>query len=535
MSEGDGQHHNGILASKKETNQTEAALKTLLRQKALLDGEQDSGMESINSQPADSELTTIKDAQDLHRLIDNATLNKNHWKIWFLCAMGVFIDGFDLFIIGVALPLIAQDLSPNRWEIGMIGAAAPLGAMFGAAALGWATDKIGRKTMYMFDLVLFVVLSIVCSLSWNAFSLIAFRFLLGIGIGADYPIGSSYIAEFMPSKVRGKMLISAFSFQAVGSLAGALVGLAVLMVYPEVSAWRWMLAIGVVPAVATIFMRHSAPESPRWLLDQGRVEEACKVVGDTLGQELSFTSLNLPKRPERAAKAKISITALFEKSYLRRTILALAPWFLMDIALYGVGIFTPTMLAAIVGEAHPLAFHTVSQHMIHKDIIATEGAIFLDAFLVVGFVLSIISVEKFGRIKLQMCGFIGMTIGLIILAIAVAIPTDPNHLLLVFCGFALFNLLVNIGPNATTYLLPAELFPTKLRATGHGLASAAGKIGAVFGIFFLPVLMSTYGLSTTMSLVAATSFLGFLGTWIFGVETTGVALEDASKIGVTER
>src|SRR5688572_1102253 len=98
----------------------------------------------------------------LHQVLDDAPLGPAHWKIWFLCAMGIFLDGFDLFVIAVALPLIAQDLGPSKWMLGMIGAAAPLGAMVGAAVLGPVTDKIGRKTMYMIDLGIFAVFSVFC-------------------------------------------------------------------------------------------------------------------------------------------------------------------------------------------------------------------------------------------------------------------------------------------------------------------------------------------------------------------------------------
>ncbi len=461
----------------------------------------------------------------LHAALDKSPLTKSHWRIWALCAMGVFIDGFDLFIIAVAIPLIAQDLGASKWLLGLIGAAAPMGAILGAAVLGYVTDKIGRKAMYMFDLCIFIVFSALSLVAWDAYSLIAFRFLLGIGIGADYPISSAYIAEFMPAKLRGKMLAGAFSFQALGSVAGAVVGLLVLMAFPSEHCWRLMLGSGIIPALLVMAMRHSAPESPRWLLSKGRTSEAREVVAAVTERD----DLVIESEPVASAEPVVSPDArtLLTPLFLKRTMLALLPWFLLDIALYAVGTFTPSLISAF-GSFQSTHHPHGARAFIEKDMIATQGAIFLDVFLVIGFALSVFLVERVGRIKLQLFGFLGMTLGLGVLAWAGDLPKSDQSLVMVFVGFAIFNLLVNTGPNATTYLLASELFPTNLRATGHGLASAAGKVGAVIGIFFLPVAIATHGLSTTMAFVAGVGFLGFVVTWILGIETAGASLEDLS-------
>src|SRR5260370_37993181 len=147
----------------------------------------------------------------------------------------------------------------------------------------------------------------------------------------------------------------------------------------------------------------------------------------------------------------------------------------MDVPLYGVGMFTPSILAALslVGRGSFLSM----------DIASSEGTALLDLFLLAGFALNIWLVERWGRIRLQALGFMGMAIGLLLLSLSALQSGEHMRLALVLCGFAIFNLMVNAGPNPTTYLLPAELFPTELRASGHGLAAAAGKLGAVVGIF----------------------------------------------------
>ena len=137
--------------------------------------------------------------------------------------------------------------------------------------------------------------------------------------------------------------------------------------------------------------------------------------------------------------------------------------------------------------------------------------------------LAILLIERLGRIRLQLIGFAVMTFGLLLLGVA---GQDRSQLWLTFTGFILFNTFMNMGPNTTTYVLPAEVFPTRLRASGHGLAAAAGKLGAAVGIFFMPILQDKIGLTATLALVAAASVLGFVVTWLFQVETTGKTLQE---------
>ena len=450
------------------------------------------------------------DSTEFQWALDHAKLKRVHWKVWFLSAMGVFLDGFDLFIIGVALPLITHQLHVTEMGIGLIGAAAPLGAMIGAFTLGRFTDKLGRKAMYLFDLLFFVVFAGLSALAWNAVSLLIFRFLLGIGIGADYPISSTYVSELMPKKIRGRMLAGAFSFQALGALFGAGVGLAILLLNPAAGAWRIMLAIGVIPAVIVMILRTSVPESPRWKMENGDTEGA-----KALAEEITGKTIVTQKAPSR----KMAYKDLFSGRYLTRTILVTVPWFLMDIGLYGIGVFTPTILSVMAFAGHG--------SFIHKDILSTQGAIFLDTFLVIGFALNIIFIERMGRIRLQLLGFAGMGIAMALLTF-VGVPKGAAGSLtaVIFIGFALFNLAVNIGPNATTWILPTEVFPTSLRASGHGLAAASGKFGAALGIFLLPVIEQAWGLEATLGMIATASLLGLFVTWILGFETAGRSLEE---------
>ncbi|MFM7596943.1 MAG: MFS transporter, partial [Actinomycetota bacterium] len=269
----------------------------------------------------------------LGEALDKARMTPLHRKFWLLAGLGIMLDGFDFFIIGVANPLIAEDFGANAWEKGLVSAAAIVGAMFGAAVLGPLGDKLGRRRIFKYDLWMFVVFSIGCMVAWDTWSLIAFRFLLGIAIGLDYPIAASYLAEVLPQKNRGRWLVSAFSLQAVGMLLGALVGVAVLLLLPYDTSWRWMLGFGIVPALIIILLRRKVPESPRWLAQNGHQKEAIQVVEELTNVPVVVTD----KDRERAEQSSEGIQALFQpqlfkKDMIKRTIFTSVPWFLMDIA-----------------------------------------------------------------------------------------------------------------------------------------------------------------------------------------------------------
>lgn len=458
----------------------------------------------------------------MNKALEETRLRGLHWRVWSLSAMGVFLDGFDLFIIGVALPLIQREFSPSPFMTGLIGAAAVLGSIAGGTLGGWLTDRYGRKALYLVDLIFFIVFGLLSAISWDIGSLIAFRFLLGVGVGVDYPICASYVSEFMPSRIRGKMLIGAFSFQAAGMMSGALAGLIILHTIPEFDAWRWMLGIGVIPAVIVLLLRTTVPESPRWLIEKGYYEKAGEIIASivpAMKDRISAIVADTATHARNVKTKKIGYGQLLSKRYYKRTVLAVVPWFCMDIATYGIGIFTPTILAIITFDKET--------NFILKDIAATRGAAYLDSFLIVGFLLNIWLVDKWGRLRLQIIGFGGMALGLCVLAIASATTAQGDaSLYFVIPGFILFNLLMNMGPNATTFILPAELFPTSVRASAHGIATAAAKLGGALGIFLIPILKTSIGIPSTLITVAAAALIGLIVTAVFQVHTTGKTLEE---------
>jgi MFS family permease len=446
--------------------------------------------------------------------------------------MGIFLDGFDLFVMSIALPLIIVQFSAPPLAQGIIGAAAVVGAIFGALVGGRLCDRFGRKKVFLFDLLVFIIFAVLSAFAWNIESLIIFRFLLGVGIGADYPVCASYVSEFMPKRIRGRMLIAAFSFQAVGIFAAAAFGLFILAMYPSGAAWRWMLVAGAIPAVLILVLRRSIPESARWHIQRGEWKLAMGVVRYLI-PDFRLKEPAVPpvagavqKEPEKRPvwHSHLGLYAgLFTRKNLKRTVLVTVPWFFMDFAFYGVGIFTPILITAMMST------HGTGLNFIAQDFYSSEYTVLLDIFLVIGFILNILFIERIGRIRLQLVGFIGMAAGMFILAVS---QSGPGPLLaLTFIGFGLFNLLMNFGPNATTFLLPAELFPTRLRATAHGFAAGIAKVGAACGIIFVPLMQASFGVQVTVIFMGFICLLAFAVTLLTRIDMTGRSLEDLEDTG----
>lgn len=460
-------------------------------------------------------------APPLGRSLDESRFSELHFRFWLLAALGIMLDGFDFFIIGVASPLLVKDFGLSSAEQGLVTAAAILGAIFGAGLLGPIADRVGRRRIFRLDLLLFIVFSIACVFAWSVWSLFVFRFVLGIAIGLDYPIAASYLAEVLPAKGRGRWLVSAFSLQALGILLGAIVGVIVLQVAPHVDSWRWMLGFGAIPALVIVFLRRGVPESPRWLAQNGHEKEAAEVTEALVGHPVEVTEADRKRGTETPEGIRALVQpALFKRKMLRRTVFTAAPWFLMDIATYGVGVFTPTLIAAMV-------VHGANTSFIIDDLTSTKATAALDVFLPIGFAIAIVLVDRVGRIPLQITGFAGMTVALCILATTeLLVGGGESHVPMVAVGFALFNVLMNAGPNATTYALPAEVFPSEMRAAGHGFAAASAKFGAALGVFLFPILLDDIGASALLFGVAGCCLLALTITALLRIEPKGRSLED---------
>lgn len=451
--------------------------------------------------------------------LSDAPMDWARYGIWLLASGGTLLDGFSVVSLGLALPLLSHDFTISPLTMGLIGSALVLGAVLGAIFGGMAADRYGRKHVFLADMAIVVIGAALCALASEQWLVLIGQFVLGIGIGIDFPTSGAYVLEMMPTKARRRMTVATIALQSVGMVIAALIGMAILRTDAAGSDWRLLLgAVGMI-AAAFLVGRMRLPESPRWLADKGRMGEANAILRElSAAASPSSPQAEVPAAPAQRTPwqaapitepAELGLGVLFSEPYRVRTLLVSLPWTLMDVATYGVGLFTPIILATIhlsVSGGGPIA----------ADFANAEGSAAVDLFLVVGFAVGLWAIPRFGRLPMQVAGFAGMALGMLLLLFA-ALSTDGSHkhIGLIIGGFVLFNFAMNAGPNATTFTLAPVLFPTAIRASASGFAASCAKIGATFGIFAVPQLQAATGLAGVLALMVFVSIAGLIATAAF--------------------
>jgi MFS family permease len=400
--------------------------------------------------------------------------------VWLVSALGLFIDGYGLYITSVAEPLFQHQYELSPWLLGLVQAAAPIGASLGAMLVGPLADRLGRKTLLMANFALMAGSVLLSALAWNGISLAIFRFMVGLAIGADYPLNAAYLAEMAPGRSRGKMMAAAMFVNCLASPIAVLVAYVIFSWHPEVDAWRYLFGFGVIPAAICLWMRIRLPESFAW-----------RVTRQLL--------------PAKQGPAFGRYRRLFQSGLWLSTLALAGSWFFMDISYYGIGLFTPALLAA---------FHlTVAVDFVQDTLSLVKSTLLVNSFVALGAFLSIFVIDKMSPLRLQRLGFVFSFFAL--LALGFLQSFNPALTMsVVITAFMTYNVFINLGPGITTYLLPTQYYPTDIRATGHGFAAGISKFGAFLGTICLPILQSYWGIYYTVLLLAMTLLGGYLLTWL---------------------
>jgi PHS family inorganic phosphate transporter-like MFS transporter len=447
-------------------------------------------------------------SRDLIAALDEASLSRFHLRAVLVSGMGFFTDAYDLFVIGIASTLIAAQWNLSSGRLALLNSTMLLAAFLGACVFGRFADLTGRKRVYWIVAAIMVAGALGSALSPSYWVLIGFRFLLGFGVGGDYPVSAVLMSEYANRKDRGKLVGMVFGTQALGLIVGPLVALALLGAgVSDNVAWRIMLALGAVPAAAVIYLRRKMPESPRYQVQvQGLADQAATQLSVFTGGQVDGTASANGAGTGRG----MGLWAFLAN---RRFLVMLAGtagcWFLLDYAYYGNTISTPQILSLISPTASTMTK------------IALQLAIFVVA-AVPGYVLAIARLDRIGHRRLQLVGFAMMGLCFLIIAAIPGMTTTVAPFLLVY-GMSYF--FTEFGPNMTTFVMPSELFPVSMRATGHGISAGIGKFGAFIGVFLFPVLNSSLGLRGTLLLTAGVSLAGLALTLVLP-EPAGRSLEE---------
>lgn len=494
--------------------------------------------------------------------LDSARTQWYHITAIVIAGMGFFTDAYDLFCISTVSKLLGRiyyydphsskpgKLPPsvNNFVVGV----ALIGTLSGQLVFGWLGDKLGRKKVYGMTLILMVVCAICSGLSFGSSApavmgtLCFFRFWLGFGIGGDYPLSATIMSEYANKKTRGAFIAAVFAMQGVGIIFAGLVSMTlskiflsyypaeafqksdldrVLSTQPQADyLWRTVLMLGALPALLTFYWRMKMPETGRYTaIIEGNAKQAAMDMGRVLDIEIQAEQDKLSQF--NANNSYKLLSSEFFKRHGRHLIGTMSTWFLLDIAFYSQNLTQKDIFPAMGLVRKDVEVNAL------EEVFETSRAMFVIALLGTfpGYWFTVFFIESLGRYLIQLVGFFMMSAFMLVIGIKYEYLKDENKwMFAVLYGLTFF--FANFGPNSTTFVLPAELFPTRLRSTCHALSAAAGKAGAMVGAFGVQnytLDSKTQKIQKVMILLSVTNMLGFFCTFLV-TETKGRSLEEIS-------
>lgn len=427
-----------------------------------------------------------------------------HIKTRIIIGVATFFDAFDALAIASVLPAIVPMWKLTPPQIGFLISAGFLGQLLGALFFGWIAEKYGRMTGMIWSIATFAVMSFVCAFAWNYESLLVFRLIQGFGLGGEVPIAAVYISELARTNVRGRFVMLYELIFPVGIVAASVVG---LWVVPTLG-WQYMFLIGAIPAVLVLFLRRVLPESPRWLVNAGRLKEADAAVTQIESETEKATGKPLPP-PQlvvRVAEKRASLSDLFGPIYLRRTLVVWLIWFTAYLINYGLSIWMPTV------------YRTVFK--LPLDVSLRYGLI-TTAVGLVGAAIAALIIDHIGRKTLFAVCFAGAAASLVVLS-TITNPTAEQVLTYIAISYFFVNA-INLG----VYLYTPELYPTRARALGVGAATAWLRLASMIGPTTVGFMIAT-GLQSVFLAFGALALITAIITALFAVETKKRVLEEVS-------
>src|SRR5665213_1132326 len=453
-----------------------------------------------------AEAMPVGNSPSVSDLLNEAPRSKFHRRTVLVSGVGFFTDAYDLFVISIVATIVATQWHLSTLQTSWVTGSAILGAFFGALIFGRIADVFGRKRVYTIVAAIMIVGALVSAVAPGFYWLVIARFVLGLGIGGDYPVSAVLMSEYSNRKDRGRMVGMVFSMQALGLIVGPMVGLVLLSSgTSHEMTWRIMLGLGAIPAAGVIYLRSKMPESPRFKSQvQGKADQA--------GEDIAAYSDGVVEAPIGSVQTTQRL-GLGQFLRNRRMFLLLTgtagSWFLFDYAYYGNTLSLPAILKEVDSTAS-----------LETKLLWTLG-LFL-VFAVPGYVVAVMTMDRIGHRRLQFIGFGVMAAAFLTLAGFAHLTTMVVPFLAIFRLRAIF---VEFGPNMTTFVLPSEVFPVSMRTTGHVIAAGVGKLGAFLGVFLVPQLQKHYGLRGRLTIAGIAAVLGFALTTVLP-EPARRSLED---------
>ncbi len=426
--------------------------------------------------------------------------------IGIIIVVAWFFDAVDLGTMTFLLPALMKEFKLTNINAGLLGSMSFVGMLFGTMFSGFLSDKLGRKTILQWSMIIWGVAGLLTACSWNISSLFVFRFILGIGLGAELPVATSMLPEFLPKGSRGRYMAIMEGLLPAGIItAGALA----FFIVP-VAGWRFVFVVEALPALWLLVIRRNLPESPRWLEAVGRAEEADKIM---TAMEIEVEKRHGkplppavgPNHLEKKQAQQSGFAELWSKKYFKRTIML---WILWPAGLFGFYGLTTWFGSLLMAKGFSMT------KSIGFIIMITSGGI-------PGFILATYLIDRIGRKPVVM-------FGLILTAAAAYFYGQAGTYNMLFFWGCLLNFF-QYAMWSAIYAYTPELYPTHIRATGAGMASSVGRIGAILGPYAMGAMMNAYGAGSVFSLAAAILGFAALTILLLGPETKGKTLEEINK------
>jgi MFS family permease len=443
--------------------------------------------------------------------LDDSKVTRFQYKIMLVSGMGFFTDAYDLFVIGVVVALLKPQWHLSTGQVSLLNSATLAASAVGALVFGRVADILGRKRIYGYEVLILAIGAVASALSPNYTFLLLSRIVLGIGIGGDYPVSATIMSEYSGKQSRGRMVGLVFAMQGAGLVVGPLVAAILLASHvPDGIVWRILLGLGAIPGLAVFYLRRQINETPRFAQAGGDAAEARAAVAAATGQ-------TVPRGPVAEANVRNQQSALegFRTLVRSRRMLfwligTAGAWALLDFAYYGNTISSPEVLKAINPHG-TLLYNTLLQLLIFV------------VFALPGYALAIALLDRTGRKIIQCLGFSMMGLAFLLIGLVPGVTVTVAPFVLLY-GVSYF--FTEFGPNTTTFVYPAEIFPVNVRATAHGMSAAAGKMGAFAGAYLFPqMLASSLGLRGAEVISGVICLIGLvLSAWLLP-EPKGMSLE----------
>ncbi|KAF8941417.1 Inorganic phosphate transporter pho84 [Dissophora ornata] len=483
--------------------------------------------------------------------IDNAEFGWFHIRACLVAGVGFFTDAYDLFAINLVTPMLGMiyygGTLPSDLDLG-IKVAASVGTFLGQIGFGYLADRLGRKKMYGVELMIIIVATLGQALSGNGYvlslpaALIIWRVIVGVGIGGDYPLSAVITAEFATTNRRGAMMAAVFAMQGFGYLTTGIIAVILLAAFKTSIednvqnldyVWRILIGFGCIPALVAVYFRLTIPETPRYVLDiENNINKAERDVANVLKENRNHLQSDddandvIVHNPAVAKGSTADFITYFSKWQNFKVLFGTSmAWFALDVAFYGIGLNNSFILSSInFSSVKGDNYSTCWNAAVGQIIIVLLGT-------VPGYWVTVFTIERLGRIKIQIIGFVMSCILFCVLGFAYHQIKDYSIALFIFL-FAATQFFQNFGPNSTTFIIPGEVFPTRYRSTGHGIAAGSGKLGAIVAQVGFSRLKDRGGsnafIPQLLQIFALFMLIGLLVTFLIP-ETTGKTLEELSN------